>query len=262
MLYNNTLKSTYSQKTLNKILVSFYEEWKTRYLRKVQETSPLQEYLFYTYDQPTENNAVTCSEAMGYGMCIFPMMSPFDKDAKKHFEALCNYIKHYPSYYNPNLMAWQQIETPDHIIINSSDKTSSATDGDMDITYGLLLAHRLWGKTNPASNYFNDARLRMNALMMRCVFPQTSILLLGDWVLEENQGFYTGVTRSSDFITYTIKNFLKVDIQNRCKWKNVLFRIHSIINYQMTLQSMLNGLMPDFFIQVNHHYIAPHIQST
>lgn len=257
MLYNNILKSTYSQNTLDAVLISFYEDWKTQYLRKVQDTSPLQEYLFYTFDQPTDNNAVTCSEAMGYGMCIFPMMSPFDKDAKKHFQALYNFIKCYPSYYNPNLMAWQQIETPDGHIVNSSNKTSSATDGDMDIAYGLLLAHRLWGKGNDASTYLNDALLRMNALMTSCVFPQTSILLLGDWVIGLDHGFYTGITRSSDFITYILKSFMQVDKQNIHKWKNVLLRIYSIIHFQMTRQSILNGLMPDFFVRSANHYIAP-----
>lgn len=258
MLYNNDiLISTYSQETLNSILISFYEEWKARYLRSVQDTSPVQEYLFYTFDQPTENNAITCSEAMGYGMCIIPMMSCFDKNARTHFEALFNFIKHYPSYYNPCLMAWQQIETPDHRIINSTDETSSATDGDMDITYGLLLAHHLWGKTNMASSYFTDARLRMNALMKSCVFPKTSIILLGDWVLGIEQSFYEGVTRSSDFMTYIIKCFIHLDKKNSYNWKVVLHRVRTIIDYQMTLQSRRNGLMPDFFVQAGNHYVAP-----
>lgn len=255
MLYNSILKSAYSQQVLNRELVSFYEEWKTRYLRTVHDTFPRQEYLFYTFDQPTENRAVTCSEAMGYGMCIFPMMSCFDQGAKEHFKALYYYIKQYPSYYNPNLMAWQQIKTTDHLIVNSSDQTSSATDGDLDITYGLLLAHRLWGETDPS--YLSDAQLRMNALMASCVSPDTFILLLGDWVLGTPKNPYLGITRSSDFMTYMIKYFVKLDRFNRYAWNHVLFRIHSIIDHQMSYQSKHNGLMPDFFTQVGHQYLAP-----
>lgn len=257
MLLNMILKSTYSQDDLNSILVSFYEEWKARYLRRVQDTLPSQEYIFYTYDQPLENQAITCSEAMGYGMFIFPMMSSFDKDAKKHFDALYRYIVNFPSYYNPHLMAWQQIKTTSNIIVNSSSQTSSATDGDMDITYGLLLAHDLWGKTDLASHYFSNAQLRMNALMTSCVCPKTFIILLGDWVLGIGHSSYEGVTRSSDFMTYLIKSFMQIDLQNRHIWEQVLFRIQSIVDFQMKCQSKLNGLMPDFFIRAGKNYIAP-----
>lgn len=257
MLYNAVLKSAYSQESMNSELVSFYEKWKTRYLRRVKDTAPLQEYLFYTFDQPSENQAVTCSEAMGYGMFIFPMMFGFDKDARKHFDALYRYVLHFPSCYNPYLMAWQQVKPIDDIIVNSSECTSSATDGDMDITYGLLLAHCLWGKTDRTDNYFFDAQLRMNALMTSCVCSKKFIILLGDWVLGIDRSPYKNVTRSSDFMTYLIKKFMQIDQQNRHLWERVLFRIHSIVAFQMKRQSQMNGLMPDFFIRADKNYIAP-----
>ena len=190
-------------------------------------------------------------------MFVFPVMAAFDKDAKKHFDALYPYVVYFPSYYNSYLMTWQQVKSANNMIVNSSDQTSSATDGDMDITYGLLLAHGLWGKTDLASHYFSDAQLRMHALMTSCVCPRTFIILLGDWVLGIGHSPYAGVTRSSDFMTYLIKNFMLMDQQNRHAWEQVLFRIHSIVDYQMKRQSTLNGLMPDFFIRAGRNYIAP-----
>jgi len=89
--------------------------------------------------------AITVSEAMGYGMTIFPLMSKFDPSSKMHFSSLYNYIKSYPSIYNNNLMAWQQIKDSNGNIVNVEDETSSATDGDMEISYGLILAHKIWG---------------------------------------------------------------------------------------------------------------------
>lgn len=68
IIYNNSLINFYSQTNLNLELLSFYNEWKMRYLKAVENSLPLKEYLFYTLDQPTSNNAVTVSEAMGYGM--------------------------------------------------------------------------------------------------------------------------------------------------------------------------------------------------
>jgi endo-1,4-beta-D-glucanase Y len=115
---------------------------------------------------------------MGYGMVIFPIMSKFDSTAKDHFTSIYNYIKSYPSIYNSNLMAWQQIKDSKGNIVNSEAETSSATDGDMDISYGLLLAHKLWGE-NDKINYKDEAVKRINALINSCVNRRDYILTLG-----------------------------------------------------------------------------------
>lgn len=112
-------------------------------------------------------------------------------------------------------------------------------------------------KTDLASHYFSDARLRMNALMTSCVCPKASIILLGDWVLGIGHSPYESVTRSSDFMTYLIKSFMQIDQQNSYIWEQVLFRINSIVAYQMERQSKQNGLMPDFFIRAGKNYSAP-----
>lgn len=55
-------------------------------------------------------------------------MSKFDVTAKTHFTYLYNYIKSFPSVYNNNLMAWQQIKDTDGDVVNAEAETSSATD--------------------------------------------------------------------------------------------------------------------------------------
>ncbi|HEX9025502.1 MAG TPA: glycosyl hydrolase family 8 [Clostridium sp.] len=255
-IYNDSLVSLYSQTNLNLELLSFYNDWKIHYLRPVENASPLREYLFYTLDQPTSNNAVTCSEAMGYGMVIFPLMSKFDISAKVHFNSIYNYIKSYPSIYNENLMAWQQIKDSNGNIVNSEAETSSATDGDMDISYGLLLAHKLWG-SNDKINYKDEAIKRINALMDSCVNKTDYILTLGDWVNGIKYNNFKYVTRSSDFLTYHMREFIKFGTKNSNSWNLVIKRINSIINKQMENESKYNGLMPDFFIKANGEYIAP-----
>lgn len=255
-IYNNSLINFYSKTHLNSELLSFYNDWKFRYLRAVKRSSKLQEYLFYTLDQPTSNNAVTTSEAMGYGMIIFPIMSKFDPTAKVHFTALYNYIKSYPSIYNNNLMAWQQIEDSNGNIINSEPEPSSATDGDMTISYGLILAYKLWVE-NDIINYKAEAIKRINALMNSCVNKNDYILTLGDWVKGIPYNNFKYVTRSSDFMSYYIRKFIEFDINNSTEWKLVLKRFHSITSKQMRRESKYNGLMPDFFIKHNDEYIAP-----
>jgi len=255
-IYNDSLINLYSQATLNLELLSFYNDWKIRYLRPLEDSSILKEYLFYTLDQPTYNNAVTCSEAMGYGMVIFPLMSKFDVSAKFHFTSIYNYIKSYPSIYNNSLMAWQQIKDSQGNIVNSEAETSSATDGDMDISYGLLLAHKLWGETDKI-NYKDEAVKRINALMDSCVNKRDYILTLGDWVLGIKDNNFKYVTRSSDFMVYHIREFIKFDTKNSDHWNLVIKTINFIISEQMKRQSKYNGLMPDFFIRANGRYITP-----
>jgi hypothetical protein len=258
-IYNSLLINFYSQSNLNLELLSFYNEWKIRYLRLVEGSIPLKEYLFYALDQPTSNNAVTVSEAMGYGMVIFPIMSKFDPTAKIHFTSIYNYIKSYPSIYNSNLMAWQQIKDSKGNIVNAEPETSSATDGDMDIAYGLLLAHKIWGE-NDKINYKNEAIKRIDALMDSCINKNDYILTLGDWVKGIKANNFKYVTRSSDFLTYHIREFMKFDTTNLNGWQLVINKINSIIAGQMNRQSKYNGLMPDFFIKYNNNYIAPNVK--
>ena len=258
-IYNNSLIKFYSKATLNQDLLSFYNAWKLRYLRPVEGPSPLKEYLFYTLEQPTSNNAVTCSEAMGYGTVIFSIMSKFDPTAKSHFTSLYNYIKSFPSIYNNNLMAWQQIKDSNGNIVHGEPEPSSATDGDMEISYGLLLANNIWGANDPI-NYKDEAIKRINALMDSCVNKNDYILTLGDWVNGIAENNFKYVTRSSDFIIYHLKEFIKVDPKNRNQWRLVIKRINSIISNQMKMQSRYNGLMPDFFIKDKGKYIAPKVK--
>lgn len=213
MIHNEPLIKKYSKSMLHDELISFYTQWKNRYLRTVTNNTNL-EYLFYTLDQPMSNNAVTCSEAMGYGMVIFPIMNKFDPLAKDHFHHIYNFVKSYPSIYNKNLMAWQQIEDKNGNIINSSAETSSATDGDMDISYGLLVANKLWKNTDTV-NYKEEALLRITALMESCVDRRYYFLTLGDWVKEIGNEQFKNTTRSSDFMIYTIREFIKVDNFNK-----------------------------------------------
>ncbi|GKX64872.1 glycosyl hydrolase family 8 [Inconstantimicrobium mannanitabidum] len=256
MIHNKALINLYSQEKLNDTLIYFYSLWKKRYLRTVENVSTQMEYLFYSLDQPTANNAVTVSEAMGYAAVIFPLMSRFDVDAKNHFIRTYNYIKNYPSVYNKNLMAWQQIKTPDGKIVNAEEKTDSATDGDMDISYGLLLAHKLWGKNDKIS-YKDEAIKRINDLLDSCVDKTDYIITLGDWVQGIPNSTFKNVTRSSDFMMHHLIEFGKANPAKTAQLRKVMDRINSIINDQLMRESKDTGLMPDFFIKSGDKYIAP-----
>jgi endo-1,4-beta-D-glucanase Y len=74
---------------------------------------------------PEQENGVTTSESMGYGMLIAAAMG--DKDS---FDKMWTYVK---GKLSGGLMTWK------------TGETGSATDGDEDIAYALYMANAQWG---------------------------------------------------------------------------------------------------------------------
>lgn len=134
-------------------------------------------------------------------------------------------------------MAWKQ---------NSSfvnvDGPNSATDGDMDIAYALLLAHRQWGSTG-AINYLQAAQNIINAIMSHDVNQAQWTLRLGDWA---TSGSYNTATRPSDFMLNHLKAFRLAT--GDAKWDNVTNKTYNIINSIYSGYSSSTGLLPDFVI--------------
>ncbi len=133
--------------TLSEETVDFYDYWKEKYLAQdpyVQDET--QYYVFYgdeTFAETGYSVPVTVSEAHGYGMLIAASMAEYDTDAKEIFDGMYRYYRSHLSEIGPNLMAWQQSDNGT-AIINSSG-ADSATDGDLDIAYALLMADSVWG---------------------------------------------------------------------------------------------------------------------
>lgn len=80
---------------------------------------------------PEQENGVTTSEAMGYGMLIAAAMG--DKTA---FDKFWGYVQ---GKLSNGLMTWKD------------GQTGSATDGDVDIAYALLMAGAQWGGSYASS---------------------------------------------------------------------------------------------------------------
>lgn len=125
---------------------AYYTEWKETYLRRNPYTMEEQYYVFYgeqTYAEAHSAVPVTVSEAHGYGMLIAVLMSDYDSEAHGIFDGMYRYYLAHPSGIAPHLMAWQQSDNGKALI--DSNGADSATDGDLDIAYALLLADSVWG---------------------------------------------------------------------------------------------------------------------
>lgn len=106
---------------------------------------------------PEQENGVTTSESMGYGMLIAAAMG--DKAA---FDRFWTYVSD-PSRLVNGLMVWKP-----------SGGSGSATDGDVDIAYALKMADAQWG------GYATAADAMIAAIQARDVDPTNNHLKAGD----------------------------------------------------------------------------------
>ncbi len=101
------------------------------------------------------------SEGIGYGMMMTAIMAGHDPQAKELFDGLFRFARMHPAYgQDPNLMDWAV--APD---CSSGGGGWSATDGDLDIAMGLLLADKQWGSAGEI-NYMAEAVKTINALKL------------------------------------------------------------------------------------------------
>src|SRR5438067_6175697 len=115
-----------------------YDSWKATYL--VHGCASNEYYVSTKGDDDAPNNG-TVSEAQGYGMNIVPLMAGYDANAKTEFDGLWQLVK---DHRDPQgMMQWQlDGKTCKYADSGTPD---GATDGDLDIGYGLLLADAQWG---------------------------------------------------------------------------------------------------------------------
>ncbi len=221
---------------------TFYDAWKARYL--VNGCAHDRYYVFVNADgQDTGGNraanSVSVSEGHGYGMMIMALMAGHDPQAKVYFDGLYRFFKDHPSDRSSSLMAWNQIAGCGNA---PEGGTASATDGDLDIAYALVLADRQWGSTGTV-NYLEEAQAVIAAIKQQEVNPSTSLIQLGDFVDPAEPGFYYG-TRPSDFMPDHYRVFQSVT--GDIAWRHVLDAGYRLLTWVQTRYSPAAGLVPDF----------------
>lgn len=134
LLFPQNVAYTYGYKTsvISAIdLQASYERWKNLYLKKCNEM----------WRVCTDDTSITISEGMGYGMLLSAYFG--EKDI---FDGLFEFYRNKRTTMAKNLMGWRV--TCDSII-----DPGSATDGDLDVAFALIVAHYQWGE-----NYLDEAK--------------------------------------------------------------------------------------------------------
>ena len=241
---------TVSEETMN-----YYDQWKSKFmLQDNYVKDETQYYVWYgeeKYNGGNSSVAVTVSEAHGYGMLIFASMADYDTQAKEYFDGMYNYYKAHLSDIGPHLMSWQQCDNGTALIDGAEEGSmtggycDSATDGDMDIAYALLLADKQWGSSGDI-DYLSEAKAVINDIMKYDINHEYWTISLGDWVSEcDSSEIYYHATRPSDFIMQYFPVFAEVSGDDN--WLRVYDTTYEIIE-SITAENG-NGLLPDFVVR-------------
>ena len=218
-----------SREQLNKDVINFYNKWKDKYLRQTNMPGG------YYIEGNAVNNKVPSkgtSESQGFGMIATVLMAGYDSLAKDYFDGFFRFFDTHRSITNSALMGWT-------IAVDERDSSfNSATDGDLDIAYALLLADKQWG-SNGKINYLQEAKnIISQGLKKSCVDHKTMRIVLGDW---DSEG---SASRSSDWMTAHLRAFEK--ITGDSFWLICIDSVYSIMEQITKYYSPNTGLMPDF----------------
>jgi endo-1,4-beta-D-glucanase Y len=126
------------------------------------------------------------------------------------------------------------------LTINEDLNYGSATDGDFDIAYSLLLANKSWG-SNGEINYLQHAKNTIQFGLKVNDISQSYRPTLGDWASRSSFD-----TRSSDFMPDHFRAYKLATNDNF--WDNPVNTVYDVISKIQSQFSSKTGLVPDFII--------------
>lgn len=209
---------------------SFYTAWKRRYIR-----SGCVKGQYYIWFEGQDARKQCVSEGQGYGMVIVAMMAGYDPSARKIYDGLLLYARAHPSKAAPELMAWAQKKDCRDI------DGSTATDGDMDIAWSLLLAHEQWGEKGEV-HYLEQARNMIAAIRKQEINQKSLSVLLSNSVEHDSRDYSD--MRSSDFMPSHFRAF--AEFSGDRSWDKVSDNNYRLFRYMQERYSPGAGLVPDF----------------
>jgi endo-1,4-beta-D-glucanase Y len=244
------LKPTGTQQKLDDMVKAYYDKWKAKYLVK-----RCGGYVVLTEGGTgAADGTFTVSEGHGYGMVITALMAGYDPQAQEEFNGLHAVFRNFPSTITDDLMDWQLLnkcpakaackEPVSGCFRIDGSESGSATDGDMDIAFALLLADKQWGS---AGAYLGEARMVIAAVKDKDMNAMTKLPVLADDVAMGDPFFYT--TRPSDFMLDHFRSFGKAT--NDMFWMQSVDGIQTLLANLQKTYSPDTGLIPDFVVNTN-----------
>ncbi|MFO0756094.1 MAG: glycosyl hydrolase family 8 [Byssovorax sp.] len=208
-----------------------YDTWRDKYLKAGCGDGR------YYVNTKIDGNNLTVSEGHGYGMMLSAIMAGHDPDAHAHFDGLYRFFRDHPSASSPDLMSWYQDTS-----CNDAMGNDSASDGDIDIAFALLLADKQWGSCEDI-DYKAEGLKVIQAIAAHVLDGSHGYVLLGDWASPGDAKYYNA-TRSSDFITDHFRSFGAAS--GAPLWGGLVDSTYGIVKALRDGYSPGKGLLPDF----------------
>jgi len=252
---SGTIAPTGSRASLDAATAAFYDSWKAALL--VNGCGG-----YYVNFGGRAKEPILVSEGHGYGMLITVMMAGHDPDARAIFDGFYDVFRKFPSINNADLMAWAVLR---NCVLSTSatDLADSATDGDLDIAFALLLADKQWGSCGRV-NYLAEAQKVVAAIKAHDLNHTTNLALLGDWAdttapyyaaryasftgpygAGSHKDYYWG-TRPSDFMMDHFKAYGAAS--GDADWTKVIDAHYGLV---AAIAPPATGLVPDFVDKTN-----------
>ena len=218
-----------SQSTRDAAVETAYNSWKSTYL--IHGCASNEYYVSTKGDNDARNNGPV-SEGQGYGMNIVPLMAGFDPNAQTEFNGLWQLVQDHEDQFG--MMQWQLDGNTCQYY--SGGTPDGATDGDLDIGYGLILADQQWGG------------YRQAALTWLGNFFAHDVASDGHLKAEDDDSFADD-SRPSDYMLDHLRAFAAYDPSHN--WAKVITKTESIISEFTASFSPNFGLIADFIRGAN-----------
>lgn len=226
-----------TQESLNTSVRSYYDNWKKKYLKNDLSSLPGGYYVKGEITGDADGfKPLGTSEGQGYGMIITVLMAGYDSNAQKIYDGLFKTARTFKSSQNPNLMGWVVADSK-----KAQGHFDSATDGDLDIAYSLLLAHKQWG-SNGTVNYLKEAQDMITKGIKASNVTNNNRLNLGDWDSKNSLD-----TRPSDWMMSHLRAFY--EFTGDKTWLTVINNLYDVYTQFSNKYSQNTGLISDFVVK-------------
>ncbi|MBC2684610.1 glycosyl hydrolase family 8 [Bacillus toyonensis] len=236
--YADVIKPNHvTQESLNASVISYYDNWKKKYLKNDLSSLPGGYYVKGEITGDADGfKPLGTSEGQGYGMVITVLMAGYDSNAQKIYDGLFKTARTFKSSQNPNLMGWVVADNK-----KAQGHFDSATDGDLDIAYSLLLAHKQWG-SNGSVNYLKEAQNMITKGIKASNVTNNNRLNLGDWDSKSSLD-----TRPSDWMMSHLRAFY--EFTGDKTWLTVINNLYDVYTQFNNKYSPNTGLISDFVVK-------------
>jgi endo-1,4-beta-D-glucanase Y len=234
LAFPGCIKPKVDQAAMNKAILDKWTAYKAAYVKPSNGGTPGGGYYVEMRGTGAGSGDKTTSEAHGYGMIFSALLGGAggDPEAKKYFDGFYNMFDKHRSNADDGLMSW---------VINQAETSHSgtATDGDMDIAYSLLLAHYQWGSSG-SINYLEQAKKTIAGIKKVEMGKSSFRTRLGSFGSNETD------TRSSDWMAGHMQAYNKAT--GDAFWLSAKKTVYDLTAAITASHSSATGLMPDFVV--------------